>query len=227
MCGRYSQFKEINELKIRFNLDRLVGACDDLLFDKPRYNIAPTQIVPVICHAGSKTMRLMSWGLVPSWTNDHASGNKMINARAETIAEKPTFKRLLGAKRCIVPATGFYEWAKKGPYKTPMHIVLKDRGPFGFAGLWDVQKYTAERDFYSYTIITTSSNELMEKIHNRMPVILKREDEDRWLDPDLKDLNELLSMLKPYSGEEMEAYEVSRAVNSPANDGPECVEEAR
>lgn len=225
MCGRFSQFKEFYEIKLRFNLDELVTGWDDLTFHKPRYNIPPSYIVPVVVRDGSKHLRLMSWGLVPSWAKDQSIGQKMINARAETVAQKPSFKRLLFTRRCILPATGFYEWAKDGKWKVPMHFRMKHGGLFGFAGLWDRWKSPdgLGRDFASFTIITTTPNELLATVHHRMPVILRPENEDYWLDPGLKDQAELLSMLQPYPAEEMEGYEVSRVVNSPANDGPECV----
>lgn len=229
MCGRFSQFKEINEIRLRFKLDQLGIEWNDPLFQQPRYNIAPTQIVPIVVREADKTLRLMKWGLVPSWAQDQSIGNRMINARAETLIEKPSFRHLVESRRCIVPATGFYEWAKTASGKVPMHIVPKDRGLFGFAGLWDIWKAPngEGRDCYSFTIITTSPNKLMADIHNRMPVILKREDEEPWLDQEIKDSKDLLPMLAPYPAEEMEAYEVSRLVNSPANNSPECVEPVR
>lgn len=166
----------------------------------------------------------MSWGLIPSWAKDQVIGQKMINARSETLTQKPSFKRVFVSRRCIVPATGFYEWAKEGKQKVPMHFVLRGNGLMGLAGLWDIWKYPdgEGRDHYSFTIITTSPNELLSKVHNRMPVILRQEDEDRWLDPSFKDTKELLPMLNPYPAEAMEGYPVSRAVNSPAFNGPEC-----
>lgn len=130
MCGRFSEFKEFSELKIRFHLDELVVGWDDLLFHKPRYNIAPTQIMPIVCWNETKNLCLMRRGLVPSWAKDKAIGNKMINARAETLAEKPAFKRVLASRRGIAPATGFYEWMKTERYKIPMHIIPKDRRLF-------------------------------------------------------------------------------------------------
>ncbi len=225
MCGRFSQFKEFREIRLRFDPDELGTDWNESLFLQPRYNIAPSQMVPVIVREGSKQLRLKSWGLVPSWAKDRTIGEKMINARSETLPEKPSFKRLLFTRRCIVPATGFYEWAKEGRRKVPMCFRMKDGGLFGFAGLWDRWKSQAGpgRDFESFTIITTAPNELLAAVHPRMPVILKRDDEERWLDPDLKDGAALLSMLRPYPADEMEGYEVSRAVNSPLNDGPECI----
>lgn len=229
MCGRFSQFKEFREIRLRFDPDALGADWNESLLLQPRYNIAPSQMVPVIVREGSKQLRLKSWGLVPSRAKDRTIGEKMINARAETLAEKPSFKRLLFTRRCIVPATGFYEWAKEGKRKVPIYFKLKNDDVFGFAGLWDRWKSQAGpgRDFESFTIITTAPNELLAAVHPRMPAILKRDDEERWLDSDLKEGAALGSMLRPYPADEMEGYEVSRAVNSPLNNGPECIARVR
>jgi putative SOS response-associated peptidase YedK len=229
MCGRFSQFKEFREIRLRFDPDGLGADWDESLFLQPRYNIAPSQIVLVVMSDGAKRLRPMIWGLVPAWAKDRTIGQKMINARAETLAEKPSFKRLLFTRRLIVPATGFYEWAKEGKRKVPMHFKLRNDDVFGFAGLWDRWKSLdgPGRDFESFTIVTTTPNELLATVHPRMPAILKRDDEERWLDPELKDAAALLSMLRPYPAGEMEGYEVSRAVNSPLNNGPECIARVR
>lgn len=215
MCGRFSQFEKITAVIDRFRMDSGVEAFGDPLFLQPRYNIAPTQIVPVVVGGQSRALRLMRWGLVPSWAKEQSIGQKMINARAETLHEKPSFKRLLSGRRCIIPATGFYEWKKDGRRKLPMHFRLKSGGLFGFAGLWDRWKYPdgEGRDLESFTIITTSPNEVLRQVHHRMPVMLRREDEARWLDPGLKDAEALLSILKPYPAEEMEGYPVTPSVN--------------
>ena len=208
MCGRYNQNKEFSEVAIRFNSKEIMG-WNDQLFRQGRDEIFPTQIVPVLLNQTAPVFRLMSWGLVPSWAKDQKIGNKMINARSETLMKKPSFKRLLPSKRCIVPATGFYEWKKNGRTKTKMEVRLKGGDLFGFAGLWDrwVAPNGEGRDCYSFTIITTVPNELIAPIHDRMPVILKREDEDGWLDPGLKDPWHLSAMLRPYPAIAMEAYE--------------------
>lgn len=170
MCGRYSQFKDRNELFRRFNLDSFIEGWSDLGLLKASYNIAPTQYVPVVVKEPSKHLRLMSWGLIPSWAKDQVIGQKMINARSETLTQKASFKRPFVSRRCIVPATGFYEWAKDGKQKVPMHFVLKSGDIMGFGGLWDIWKSPNRegRDLYSFAIITTSSNELLSKVHNRM-----------------------------------------------------------
>lgn len=225
MCGRFSQFEKITAVIERFGVDSGVEGLGDPLFLRPRYNIAPTQIVPVVVGGQGRALRLMRWGLVPSWAKEQSISQKMINARAETLTEKSSFKRLLFSRRCIIPATGFYEWKKDGGRKLPLHFRLKSGGLFGFAGLWDRWKYPdgEGRDLESFTIITTSPNELLRQVHHRMPVILPREGEARWVDPGLKGAGELLSMLKPFPFEEMEGYPVTPLVNSPAFNASECV----
>jgi putative SOS response-associated peptidase YedK len=166
---------------------------------------------------------MMHWGLVPSWAKDASIGNKMINARAETLTEKRTFKALLGRKRCLVLADGFYEWQKRERGKLPMRFVLKDREPFAFAGLWDRWRRPDGNELQSFTIITTGANDLLRPVHDRMPVILDREGEGEWLNMDLKDTTKLIPLLKPYPSGDMEAYCVSKLVNSPTNDRPECI----
>jgi putative SOS response-associated peptidase YedK len=225
MCGRFSRKEERQGILARFKAsESFAGESIDPKLFEPRYNLAPGHTGPVIVGEEFRHVRPQRWGLVPWWAKDAAIGQKMINARAETLAEKPSFKSLLFTRRCIVPATGFYEWAADEKRKIPMHFRLKSGALFGFAALWDqwTPPNGASGEMETFTIVTTTPNGLLAKIHHRMPVILRREDEDRWLDPELKDLAALLSMLLPYAEEEMEGYEVSRAVNSPAFDGPEC-----
>ena len=164
---------------------------------------------------------MMQWGLVPSWARDPSIGNRMINARAETLAEKPSFKRLIGKRRCLVLADGFYEWRKEGKGKVPMRFVLRGGELFSFAGLWDSWEKPDGVELQSFTIITTQANDLLKPIHERMPVILGKEGEERWLDQDPKEVHELLV---PYPVEMMEFYDVSKLVNSPINDLPQCIE---
>ena len=217
MCGRYTNTGEIRDIRIQFNLDEIFAL-------SPRYNIAPGQEVPVIVNAdGVRKLAMMRWGLVPSWAKDPSIGNRMINARAETVAQKPAFKRLLGKRRCLVLADGFYEWRREGKRKFPMRIVLKDTRPFAFAGLWDAWKRAEGDELHSFTIITTEANELLRPIHDRMPVILDGESGAKWLDPELTEPRLLTVLLLPLASELMEAYEVSTMVNSPANDRPECI----
>lgn len=195
---------------------------------KPRYNIAPSQNAPVVMVEGEgKRLRMMRWGLVPSWANEAAIGNRMINARSETLAEKPSFKKSLKQRRCLVLADGFYEWQapKEGKgRKTPMRILLKSREPFAFAGLWDIWKDPDGEELLSFTIITTQANDLIKGIHERMPVILAPEEEEIWLKSGPDETARLLSLLDPYPAKAMDVYEVSTAVNSPSNDRKECIE---
>src|SRR5664279_313889 len=150
----------------------------------PRYNIAPTQYVPVITNEQPKTLSLYRWGLIPSWAKEEAIGNKMINARADGIAEKPSFRSAFKRRRCLVPASGFYEWRKgDGKTKTPMYIHLKDQDLFAMAGLWEVWHNSNGDEIRTFTIITTDANDFMMPVHNRMPVILHKRDYEQWLDP--------------------------------------------
>ncbi len=166
----------------------------------------------------------MHWGLVPSWAKDPSIGNKMINARAETITQKPSFRRPFERQRCLVPVDGFYEWQKVAGarVKIPTRIVMKDRCLFALAGIWDIWKKPDGGELRSFAIITTAANDLMKAIHDRMPVILAKQDWDTWLDPKCIDIPKLTGLLRSYPSDEMETYEVSTAVNSPRNDVREC-----
>ena len=168
----------------------------------------------------------MKWGLIPHWAKDPSIGNKLINARADTVHEKPSFRESLRKSRCLIPATGFFEWvtAKGEKRKHPMYIFLIDEKIFSFAGLWSTWKSPQGSNILTYTILTTESNEFMKKLHHRMPVILERQHEDKWLNETLLNQEEMREILKPYSSQEMEAYEVSPVANSPKNDSPECIE---
>lgn len=217
MCGRFTliDFEEIAE---RFQIS------DDSVELKPRYNIAPSQKVPVILNQDSNSLAFFQWGLIPSWAKDPAIGNKIINARVETIDEKPAFKSLLQQKRCLIPADGFYEWKGSGTLKRPYRIALKNNRLFSFAGLWDSWSSPTGEVINSCTVITTTSNKLLETIHTRMPVILTPEQEKLWLDPKITDIQFLKSLLQPFPSDLMSAYEVSKMVNSPKYDLPDCVE---
>lgn len=220
MCGRYTLAVQLDLIADRFLLKR-VDAKETF-----RFNIAPTQLAPVIHQTDTgRTLTMMRWGLIPFWAKDESIGNKLINARAETLAEKPSFKRSLERKRCIVPADGFYEWkkSKDGKTKTPMRIVVGQGDLFGIAGLWDRWKSPNGESVESYTIITTEPNKFVSPIHNRMPVILSKDIEDQWLDPEITKPELLTPLLVPYKGE-MKAYEVSKSVNSPSNDSPSLIE---
>ena len=218
MCGRYTQTKGPYDIRLQLNIDEFLREIT------PRYNISPGQRAPVIVNDGRVALRLMQWGLVPSWAKDPAIGNRMINARAETLTEKPSFKRLVGKRRCLVLTDGFYEWRREGKRKVPMRFVLKSREPFGFAGLWDSWRKPDGNELQSYTIITTQANELLKPIHGRMPVILDKPAQMAWLDPDVTEPKIVTALLQPFPSELMEGYDVSTLVNSPANDRPECIE---
>lgn len=195
----------------------------DISLEK-RYNIAPTQNVLVItAEENERKANFFRWGLIPFWAKDSSIGNRMINARAETVDEKPSFKQLLSKKRCLIISSGFFEWKKTGEKKQPYFIHLKDNQPFSFAGLWDVWKQD-DQLIHSCTIITTKPNELMMPIHDRMPVILDQDKETLWLDPNLTDLGYLKSLLHEYPSESMEVYPVSPKVGNPRNDSAENIQ---
>ena len=219
MCGRFTLWLQFGDL---------VKAFPGLTFPEflpPRYNIAPTQDVAVVPNDGLEQVQLFRWGLVPFWAKDPSIGNRMINARAETVAEKPAYRAAYRRRRCLVLADGFYEWRKEpgSRTKTPMYIQLASGEPFAFAGLWEVWR-PDDTPLFTHTIITTEPNALLEPIHNRMPVILPREAYDRWLDPAEQRSGSFSDLLVPYPAEELAAYPVSTYVNSPGNDSPVCVE---
>lgn len=218
MCGRYSFSKiKANDIIQRFGPVQL-----EFEFG-PSYNIAPSQQIPVVIHKdGVNRLLGLRWGLIPYWAKDEHLGNKLINARAETLEERPSFRKSFKQKRCLILADGFYEWRKEGRVKKPFRITLKDGGLFAFAGLWDSWLSPIGQTINTCTIITTTPNELMEPIHNRMPVILQRDSEPDWLSADTPG-REIKGLLTPFPAEEMVAYEVSSLVNSPHNDVPECV----
>ena len=178
----------------------------------------------VAAGARGREAALQRWGLIPSWAKDPKIGNKLINARAETLFEKPSFRTAAAERRCLIPADGFYEWRRSERGKEPMYVRLRSKEPFGFAGLWESWLSPAGQVVRSCAIVTTEPNELLKTIHNRMPVIVPRELEALWLDPGVKSERELSEVLRPYPEEELEAYAVAPLVNSPANDRPECVE---
>jgi putative SOS response-associated peptidase YedK len=216
MCGRYTLHHKAEEIEERFDVD---GA-EELL--APRYNIAPSQIIPVIRRPRSgdnlREMAGCKWGLIPFWAKDPKIGNNLINAKAETIAEKPSFKQAFTKRRCLIPADGFYEWRKQGKAPSqPMYIRRRDGGLFAFAGLWEEWRSPEGEPIETCTIITVEPNELLSKIHHRMAAILRPDDEAAWIDPKSK-VDDLLQMLRPYESDELEAIPVSRAVNSPAHD---------
>lgn len=220
MCGRFTLRTPAKEIAEQFAL----FSAPDLT---PRYNIAPSQQVAAVrvAHNDGRELVWLRWGLVPSWADDSAVGYKMINARGESVATKPSFRNDFKARRCLVVADGFYEWQKTGGKKQPYYIRLKSGRPFAFAGLWEHWGREG-KEIDSCTIITTDANELMEPLHDRMPVIVAASDYDLWLDPAVKDVERLQALLQPYPPGEMEAYPVSTVVNNPRNETEKCVERA-
>ena len=217
MCGRYTLAAPVNELVEQFDIDEYPSSIT------ASYNIAPTQeVAAVIAEDEKRKLEMLRWGLVPAWADDPSIGNRMINARSETVAEKPSFRKAFKDRRCLVLSDGFYEWRRTSDGKQPYYIHMKDGSPFAFAGLWE--SWRDAQEIRSCTIITTDANELVGDIHNRMPVILTPEDYSLWLDPDFKEREALTSLLRPYPNDAMEAYPVSRRVNSPSNNAPDCIE---
>ena len=217
MCGRFTLSANLDDLQGRFGF-----MARDLEY-RPRYNIAPTQQIVTVTNDGTRRAQLMRWGLVPFWAKDLKIGNRMINAVGETLATKPAFRAAFKKRRCLVPTDGFYEWKKQDGGKQPYRITLKDEGIFAFAGLWELWK--GEEEIESFTIIVMDANDFLRPIHDRMPVILEPADYDVWLDGEVQSVETLKGLLKPYSSEKMTAYSVSKRVNSPKNDDPECIEE--
>jgi putative SOS response-associated peptidase YedK len=214
MCGRFALYSSFAAIKEYADILFETGKID------PNYNIAPGQIIPTIVkNRDGNLLEPARWGLVPFWAKDPKIGYKMINARAETVAEKPSYRAAFKYRRCLIPANGFYEWRK--PDKQPFFVHLKDRELFTFAGIWEDWSSDDGSQIRTCSIITTEPNEIMGQIHNRMPVILPRQKEMDWLSNNNK--NELLALLQPYDSEEMSMYEISKAVNSPKNNGQELL----
>jgi len=222
MCGRFTLTLSPELLAQIFNVPLVPGMLG------ARYNIAPTQPVATILQPSThedKQFRMLKWGLVPSWAKDPKIGAKMINARAETVMEKPSFRTPFRRQRCLIPSDGFYEWSEAEGGKQPIYIRRQDRGVFAFAGLWDRWENNSEV-IESCTILTTEPNDLLKKYHHRMAVMLQPEDYDIWTDPELTDAEPLLELLKPYPTELLEAFLVNKTVNKATNESPECIQPA-
>jgi putative SOS response-associated peptidase YedK len=220
MCGRFTLTDPDQGLAVQFNLPKIPDM-------PPRYNIAPTQPVAAVRLAHdsqSRELAMLHWGLIPSWAKDPKIGARMINARSETVAEKPSFRAAFRRRRCLIVADGFYEWQKINSAKQPFFIRLRDGQAFAFAGLWEYWQGPDDSTIQSCTLLTTQPNDLLRAVHNRMPVILSPKYYDLWLDPEVQQAAELQPLLRPYPEEEMEAFPVSRFVNRPANDDPKCIE---
>jgi len=217
MCGRFVLTADATLIQQTFNLATLPAGMS------PRYNIAPTQPVAVISNDDPTELTFYRWGLVPSWAKDISIGNQLINARSETVDEKPSFRSAFKRRRCLIPANGFYEWTKDGKAKKPMFVHLKDQSLFAFAGLWEIWQSPDGGGLRTCTILTTEPNDLIAPLHNRMAVILDKADYDLWLSPDELGADALKPLLRAYDADQMEVYEVSKAVNNAANDVPECI----
>src|SRR5918997_3855689 len=216
MCGRYTLSTPAGRLAEEFQLDSAVEMA-------PSYNVAPTQqVAAVLENEGGRRLEMLRWGLVPSWADDPDIGSRMINARSETAPEKPSFRSAFRRRRCLIAADGFYEWKRENGDKQPYYFRMQDGRPFAFAGLWESWH---DDEVRSCAILTTQANELVRDVHERMPVILPAEDYEAWLDPEAE-REELVSLLEPYPGDDLETFPVSRFVNSPRNNDERCVEPA-
>lgn len=225
MCGRFALYVTLEELADLFDLLSLPGPF------APRYNIAPTQPVGIVrtnSQISEREWAFALWGLIPSWSKDLSMGTRMINARAETVDEKPSFRAAFKRRRCIIPASGFYEWMKQGGGKQPYYITSATGEILGFAGLWESWGGPGGEQIESCTILTTDANEEIARLHNRMPVILAPEDYDEWLgtggDATPAHLSQLKHLFRPFPNEGLALYPVSTYVNSPRNEGKECIE---
>lgn len=223
MCGRYS-LARINELEGKYKPYNKLPSFD------ASYNISPGTINPVLAKRSPLGIYLMKWGLVPFWAKDPKIGYKMINARAEDITIKPSFRKPIRVQRCLIPATGFFEWKKLNleakEEKIPFYIKVKGQDVFSFAGIYDVWRDAEGYEMLSYSIITTTPNKMMKKIHNRMPVILGSQEEEKYLD-EKADLDEILKLLKPFPADQMESFPVSIRINNPRNDDEELIKPVR
>lgn len=220
MCGRFTLSQPTAELADQFQLDEMTEL-------ESSYNIAPTHPVATVQiepETQKRQLNLLHWGLIPSWAKDPAIGSKLINARAETLAEKPSFRSAFKRRRCLILADGFYEWQRVKGKKQPHYIHRQDQQPFAFAGLWEHWQGPEGKTVNSCTIVTTDANELLRPLHNRMPVILEAKDYELWLDPDVQQTEPLQPLLHPYPSEEMTAYPVSTHVNRPTNNDLTCIQ---
>jgi putative SOS response-associated peptidase YedK len=217
MCGRFTLSQPTDAIASAFNIAQIPPL-------EPRYNIAPTQLIPSILSApgGEKQLQMLRWGLIPSWAKDAKISAKLINARAETVSEKPSFKAAFKRRRCLIVADGFYEWQRQEKQKQPYYFRLQNAQLFAFAGLWEQWKSPDEDIINSCTILTTEANDLLRPIHDRMPVILESKDYGLWLDSEAQQ-PQLQQLLRPYQADLMTSYTVSTKVNNPKNNTPECI----
>ena len=218
MCGRFRLTYSQKLLARQFDadLDAALKEFDDL----PRYNIAPTQPVLAIKQGKKRTITKMRWGLIPAWAKDERIGNRNINARSETIREVSSFRELVDSRRCLIPADGFYEWKKSGKMRQPFCFEVSEGGLFAFAGLWDTWRKPNGETIESCTILTTTANDMVSELHDRMPVIVPPEKYELWLSPDIDDAAAIQEIFKPYDPGAMEQYPVDQRMNNVANDDP-------
>ena len=217
MCGRYTLTVPVDRLAVEFGLDEVRTEVS------PNFNVAPTQeVAAIVAESGGRRLGMLRWGLVPSWADDPGIGGRMINARSETAPEKPSFRGAFRRRRCLIPADGFYEWRREDGGKQPFYIRMNDGRPFAFAGLWESWN---DGEVRSCAILTTSANALVGEVHERMPVILPAEEPDAWLDPEAE-RQELVSLLRPYPGDDLETFPVGRFVNSARHNDERCVQPA-
>lgn len=219
MCGRVTLRSDINAVGEEFGI-RGEHALHGF---KPSYNLSPGRDVLAVVGNGGNRLAFFRWGLVPSWAEDPSIGNRLINARAETLPAKPAFRDAFLNRRCLVVSDGFYEWKKERGRSIPFFISMRDGRPFGLAGLYEHWRAPDGGDLDTCTVITTEANELLSPIHNRMPAIIPAAERDAWLDAGMKDPEALLALLRPFATEGMEAYQVSSFVNSAVHDSPECI----
>ena len=222
MCGRYSLSVPTEVLARIFRLASVPALT-------PRYNISPSQDAPVIRSdsGGGRRLDSLRWGLIPTWADDQTIGNRLIMARAESVPTKPAFRTAFRHRRCLIPADGFYEWLKSEGRKQPYLIRMHEGRPFAIAGLWEAWRDQGGKKIESFTVLTTTANEVAGQVHNRMPVIIGPENYDTWLDPKQEDDEKLRSLLAPFAADQMEAFPVSSRVNSPKNDDAECIKPVR
>ncbi|MCA1564431.1 MAG: SOS response-associated peptidase [Acidobacteria bacterium] len=220
MCGRFARKSDPKRLAKEFKVAEVPQV-------EARYNVAPTQDILAVREFGDgREMTFFKWGLVPFWAKDASMGARLINARSETVEEKPSFREAFKKRRCIIPADGFYEWRRTGGKKQPFFFRMRDERPFGFAGLWERWEGEAGRIINSCTILTTEANEVLRPVHDRMPVILHPDDYELWLGADERKHDLARELLRPYTAGEMLGYPVSASINSPQNQGATLIERA-
>lgn len=217
MCGRYG-FVPKKDFYDRFKIENRLENLEE------NYNVTPGALMPVITKNSPTQVQLMKWGLIPHWAKDPKIGYKMINARADTLLRKPSFRKPFLTQRCLIPATGFYEWKHEGKDKIPYYFKVKSEDVFAFAGLYETWKDAEGYPIKTFTIITTEPNEIVAKVHNRMPAIMKKDFEEMWLDKELQDAKKLMELIIPYNPQDMEMKVVSSEINNPNSENQKLFE---